>query len=179
MELIGKVKDISRDFFSDRINVTFSVVDAPAELKGDKDYRITVKELRKSRSIDANAMLWACIGDICQVTKGDKWQTYLELLKRYGRYTYVCVHPGAAEAVKKQWRECEEIGTIDINGQNAVQLLCYFGSSTYDAKEFGDLLDGVVSEMQDLGIQPPPSRDMVKALEEVERRQNGQRTTKP
>lgn len=172
LEIIGKVKDISRDFWSDRVNLTLSVVDVPEGLKGDTDYRITIKEYRKSRSIDANALLWACIGELSTAIKSDKWSVYLELLKRYGKYVYVCVPPGKAEDVKKQWRECEEIGTVDINGRKATQLLCYFGSSTYDSKEFGELLDGVVSEMREVGLTPPPSKDMQRAIEAIERREN-------
>ena len=57
-------------------------------------------------------------------------------------------------------------------------MLCYFGSSTYNSKEFSVLLDGVVSEMQELGLQPPPSGDMkrsIEALERKERRTNGKK----
>ena len=39
-------------------------------------------------------------------------------------------------------------------------MLCYFGSSTYDTKEFSVLLDGVISEMREMGIQTPTSEEM-------------------
>ena len=44
-------------------------------------------------------------------------------------------------------------------------MLCYFGSSTYDTKEFSVLLDGVISEMREIGLQPPPTEEMKRALE--------------
>ena len=75
------------------------------------------------------------------------------MLKRYGKFTYIVVKPGAVEAVKKQWRECEEIGEVDVNGTKAVQMLCYYGSSTYDTKAMSVLIDGVVSECEELGIE--------------------------
>ena len=75
--------------------------------------------------------------------------------------------------VKRQWREVEEIGDIKINGRDAIQLLCYYGSSTYDTKQFSALLDGVISEMQEIGLEPPTSEEMRHCLEEWERRQNG------
>ena len=71
--------------------------------------------------------------------------------------------------MKKQRRECEVIGEVDINGQKAVQMLCYFGSSTYDTKEFSRLLDGVISEMQEMGLETPTSEDMRRALEQWEK----------
>ena len=84
-------------------------------------------------------------------------------------YTYICVKPNVVEAVKAQWRECEEIGTININGQEAVQLLCYFGSSTYDSKEMSVLIDGVISEMEEMGLETPESREVKRAIEEYEK----------
>ena len=87
------------------------------------------------------------------------------MLRRYGEYTYICVKPKAVPMLKRQWRECEEIGDIDINGTTATQLLCYYGSSTYDTKQFSRLLDGVISEMKELGLTPPPSKEMRRSLE--------------
>lgn len=127
---------------------------------------IKVTKHRKKRSLDANALLWACLGDIASALRADKWDIYLKMLKRYGKYTYICVKPKVVEAVKQQWRECEVIGKVDINGAEAVQLLCYFGSSTYDTKEFSALLDGVISEMKEIGLAPPPSKHVKEALEQ-------------
>ena len=93
------------------------------------------------------------------------------MLKRYGQYTYICVKPKAVEAIKKQWRECEEIGHITIDGQDSVQMLCYFGSSTYNSKEFSILLDGVISEMKEMGLETPADRELKRAIEQMEARE--------
>ena len=100
----------------------------------------------------------------------DKWDIYLQMLKRYGKYTYICVTPNVVDAMKAQWRECEIVGDIKINGKDAVQMLCYFGSSTYNTKEFSTLLEGVISEMREMGLQTPPTKEMRRALEEWERK---------
>lgn len=99
----------------------------------------------------------------------DKWSIYLLMLKRYGKYTYICVKPNAVPAIKKQWRECEELGEIDINGEKAVQMLCYFGSSTYNTKEFSHLLDGVISEMDLIGLETPGEKELERAVEQWEK----------
>jgi hypothetical protein len=83
------------------------------------------------------------------------------------------VKPNVVDAMKAQWRECEVIGEVDINGQKAVQLLCYFGSSTYDTKEFSTLLEGVISEMAEMGLNLPPSQEMERALEQWEKQISG------
>jgi hypothetical protein len=131
----------------------------------DRDKAFEVKEYKEKRSLNANALLWRCLGEMASALHTDKWDVYLQMLKRYGTYTYICVKPKAVEAVKKQWRECEEIGHIDINGADSVQMLCYYGSSTMNTKEFSTLLDGVISEMEEMGIDTPEQRELDRAIE--------------
>lgn len=170
MEFTGRVQTVTKDMVSGKYLVTFTVNENSAieEVKSIQDIeKLTIKAVkhRQRRSLDANALLWVCLGKIAETLRTDKWNVYLKMLRRYGQFTYVCVKPGMVEAVKTQWRECEEIGKIDINGQEAIQLLCYFGSHTYNTKEFSTLLDGVISEMKELGIQTPTTEEMRRSLE--------------
>ena len=170
MEFTGQIKGISNDFVSGETLITFSVNENTTvlpeyeKLKNCKKLRIKAVQYREKRSLDANAYLWVLLQKIAEVLRTDKWSVYLQMLKRYGQFTYIVVKPGAVEAVKKQWRECEEIGEIDVNGTKAVQMLCYYGSSTYDTKDFSILLDGVISECKELGIEtlPPHELQMLK-----------------
>lgn len=147
--MIGKPEDIIKYLFTQ-----------------DREKLFEISEHREKRSRNANALLWACLGDIAREIGSDKWDVYLQMLKRYGTYTYICVKPKAVEAVKKQWRESEEIGKVMINGEEAVQMLCYYGSSTYNTKEFSALLTGVISEMQEMGLMTPSDHELEKALEQ-------------
>ncbi|MBO7326266.1 MAG: hypothetical protein J6U74_02010 [Clostridia bacterium] len=133
----------------------------------DREKVFEIKEYKEKRSLNANALLWKCLGEIASALRSDKWEVYLQMLKRYGTYTYICVKPKVVEAVKKQWRECEEIGHINIDGQEAVQLLCYFGSSTMNTKEFSRLLDGVISEMREMGLDTP-DKDLERVIKQLE-----------
>ena len=146
--------------------ITFETSERPNifDLLKDKVLSIVIKEYSEKRSLNANRLLWECLGKIAAQLRADKWDIYLMMLKRYGQYTYVCVPPEAVKKTKKQWRECEELGIIDINGRPAMQLLCYFGSSTYDKKEFSVLLDGVISEMKEMGIQTPSEREFEEVI---------------
>jgi hypothetical protein len=131
---------------------------------------VSIDVHREKRSTDANGLLWHCIGELTNVTGRDKWEEYLSLLRQYGKYTYIVVKEKAVEDMKKQWREVEIVGEYDMHGEKGVQLLCYFGSSTYNTKEFSKLLQGTFYEMQQAGLQPPPSSDMRRALEKWEER---------
>ena len=155
-----------RDYQNKTYLVTFEVDDASIfDKTRDKDIDIEVKEHREKRSNNANRLLWECLGRIAASLRADKWDIYLQMLKRYGKYTYICVKPQVVNEVKKQWRECEVVGPITIEGEEAIQMLCYFGSSTYDTKEFSVLLDGVISEMKEMGLTTPSDEEFERAIE--------------
>lgn len=171
MQFTGNLKNIQTDWNTGETQIVFTMNEKSALQEVDKlkDKKLSIKavQYREKRSLDANAMLWACLGEIAtaMTPPADKWDVYLQMLKRYGKYTYICVKPNVVEAMKAQWRECEVIGEVDINGQKAVQMLCYFGSSTLNTKEFSVLLEGVISEMREMGLQTPPSKEMRLVLE--------------
>jgi hypothetical protein len=171
MEFTGVIKGISNDYITGELNITFSVNEKSTimpeyeKLKDCEKLRIEAKKYRNRRSLDANAYLWVMLQKLAEALHSGKWSIYLQMLKRYGQFTYIVVKPGAVEAVKKQWRECEEIGEIDVNGTKAVQMLCYYGSSTYDTKQMSVLIDGVVSECQELGIETLPPDELQRMKE--------------
>lgn len=178
MDFTGKLANVTKDWQTNQFHITFTVneesaINAVNDIKDCEKLSITAKKYRKKRSLDANGMLWSCISEIAAALRADKWDIYLQMLKRYGQYTYICVKPKMVEAVKMQWRECEVVGNVNINGQEAVQMLVYFGSSTYNTQEFSVLLDGVVSEMKEMGLPLPMPGDMKKALEQWEKMQKG------
>ena len=107
---------------------------------------------RNRRSLNANAMLWVIIGKMAEILRTDKDQVYLTMLERYGQFTPIVCKPEAVAKLKQEWRTVKEIGGGAIGNQDAVQLLCYYGSHTYNSKEFSILLDGVVSEAKEIGI---------------------------
>lgn len=172
METTGRVKEIKRGPSGKYIveleldNVSIEALNRTAEID---PIDIRLSKHTKKRSLNANALLWECLGEIAALQRADKWEIYLMMLRRYGQYTYVCIHPGAVDMLRRQWRECEQIGELTINGKKAVQMLCYYGSSTYDSKEFSVLLDGVISEMRELGLPTPMPEEVRQSLETWEK----------
>lgn len=143
-------------------------------LEQEDDKLFDVKEHKDKRSNNANRLLWVCLGRIAKALKTDSWSVYMQMLKRYGTFTYICVKPSAVEGVKKQWRECEEIGELTIKGKKAVQLLCYYGSSTYNTQEFSEFLDSVMSEMEEMNLPTPREEEIERALKQWEENQKNQ-----
>lgn len=161
----GRIKDLYRGLGGGSV-VTIETTSSPSEVEKLMGKIVEIKEHRKKRSLDANALLWACIGEIAGSLTTDKWTVYLTMLRRYGEFVRIAVPEGEVENIRKQWREIEVIG--DYGG--VTELLCYYGSSTYDSKQFSRLLNGVVSEMEEMGLTPPESGEMMRTLKAWEKK---------
>lgn len=131
-----------------------------------KVLQVQINIKRKKRSLDANAYLWVLLGELARVLHTDKDELYLQMLERYGVYTHIVVKSQAVEKVKAEWKAVRELGPVTINGQTGIQLQCYFGSHTYDSKEFSRLLDGVIDECRALGLETRSDAELDRMLEE-------------
>lgn len=160
MQLKATNPRVSFDLISGRMSLAVDVDrdHVPAIKSGigelqDKPLSVEIKPFRKRRSLDANAFFWTICEKIAVALKSTKDEIYLDLLSRYGVFTHIVVKPVAVERVKKEWRTVRDLGEVTVNGNTGVQLQCFFGSSTYDTKEMSRLIDGAVSEAQELGIE--------------------------
>lgn len=137
-----------------------------------KGKRITVTIKREGRSRDANSALWHLIGEMAVKLHTTKEELYRELLKRYGVFTHLVVKREAVASLNKLWNGAVvELGEIPMrNDQIGVQLQVYYGSSTYDTKQFARLLDGAISEAGEMGIHLISAKDRDLLLDNWEKR---------
>ena len=172
MKARGRLTSVQVPFRAKYPVISFEIQADPEDLEKyiDKDLDINFSKHRRHRSLDANACLWACIGDIAKVLHQDAWEVYLLMIERYGKFTHILVRPEVVEAVRAQWRETKIVGETTVDGNPMIQMLCYFGSSTYNSAEFAGLLDGVISEMKEMGLETPTSEEMRALIAELERK---------
>ena len=135
-------------------------------LTSGKQLTVEIKQHRQRRSLDANAYLWVLLGKMATVLQTDKDAVYIEMLSRYGVYTHVVVKPQVAERVKQEWRTVRELGEVTVNGKVGIQLQCYFGSSSYTSAEMATLIDGVISECKDMGIETATPAELARMMGE-------------
>jgi hypothetical protein len=131
-----------------------------------KRIEFKVEPHRNRRSLNANAYMWVLLEKLATTLNTDKDSLYLEMLDRYGVFTHIIVKPEVVDRVKAEWRTVSELGEVSINGKTGIQLQCYFGSSTYNTAEMARLIDGVVSECEEVGIDtlPPAELESMKSL---------------
>lgn len=117
----------------------------------DREKLFEIKEHREKRSLTANAYAWALIGKIADLLRTSKDEVYLEMLKRYGQSELVSVL--SSIDVQGYFKYFEPIGTATLQGKDFTHYRIYKGSSEYDSREMAILIDGIVSEAKELGIE--------------------------
>ncbi len=121
------------------------------EMKDREKLSIEVKPYREKRSLNANAYAWKLIGEIADATNAAKDEIYFLMLKRYGQSDLVSVRSHIN--VDGYFKYYEEAGTSLLQGKDFTHYRVYKGSSEFDTREMSVLIDGIVSEAKNLGIQ--------------------------
>ena len=95
MKFTGKLQNVSKDWQTGQFQITFTVNEPSAINQVDKikdldKLKISADKYSEDRSSRANRLLWDCLGEIGKAMNPpvDKWDVYLLMLKRYGKYTY-------------------------------------------------------------------------------------------
>lgn len=130
---------------------------------------LTLKKHRNKRTLTANGAMWLLLQNLAEVLDTTKDELYLQFLEQYGTFTHIVVKPDAVAKIKREWRTVRELGEITINGQTGMQLQCYFGSSTMDSKEFSVLLNGIIHECEDQGLETLTSKEFDKLIENIDK----------
>jgi hypothetical protein len=136
-------------------------------LNQDREKVFEVKQHREKRSLNANAYAWALIGKIADAMRSSKDEIYLQMLKRYGQSQVVSVL--SSIDVDGYFKYYEEFGNSSLNGKDFTHYKIFKGSSEYDSREMAVLIDGIVSEAQELDIEtlPPYEIERLKEMWEV------------
>ena len=120
------------------------------------DCTVTLGPKRRKRSLDANAYLWVLCDQIAKAIRATKEEVYRAAIKRVGVVDVIPMREDAAAEWCRRWRS-RGIGwvveTADAGLDGWVEVLAYWGSSTYSASEMSRLLDDVIEEAKGLGIE--------------------------
>lgn len=119
----------------------------------DGDVEISVRKWTQKRSLDANGYMWALITKIANALRESKDDIYFDALKAYGQGGAVSVEERYAEDFKRTYKYHEELGRSELNGKTFIHFRFWVGSSEYNTEEMSILIDGVVKEAKNLGIE--------------------------
>lgn len=150
-----KIKDIAKArHITDEIHTTVA------------DYVASIKQYREKRSLNANAYAWKLITEIANVLRADKNEIYIQMLHRYGQSQIVSVIAEASDQFKRAIKYYDDVGESVLNGKLFKHIRVYTGSSEYDTREMAILIDGIVSECKQLGIETATPEEQARMVED-------------
>ena len=127
------------------------------EFDPQKKYTVTIKEFRKKRSLDANAYAWVLmnkLADKLNMGVRDLYRHYIPDIPENSQV--VCVPTEAVEKLQSGW-EHNGIGwcsdTLKSKLPGCTNVVLYYGSSTFDQKQMGVLLDLIIADCKQVGVE--------------------------
>lgn len=142
------------------------------ELKG-RDTAAELKVWRERRSLDANAYAWALIDGIAQAIREDKASVYRAAIREIGGNSQlVCTLDASVAKLRRVWED-NGIGwvtdTLPSKLPGCTNVLLYYGSSVYDTAQMSLLIDHLVYEAKELGLETLPPAELERLMEQWQR----------
>lgn len=137
---------------------------------GGKTLTVEVKVKRNARSNNANSYCWALCTEIAKVIRSPKEEVYRQAIKSIGAFTPNLLREDAVERYTEHWESHGTGWVVENMGKHRypgyVVLACYHGSSAYDTKEMSQLIDWLIDEAKNLGIDVISDADRALLLED-------------
>ena len=133
----------------------------------DAEKLYEIKEKKSKRSLTANAYYWSLLNQLASIMRTSSDEAHFMMLRRYSVCEVVSVRSDIK--VDGYFRYYEAIGQSNLDGKEFTHYKIYKGSSQMDSKEFSVLLDGLISECEEVGI-PTLTSDEVAKLRFIEMR---------
>lgn len=159
MKTTARILDIGRTE-AGKAYIRLEIVgDVDTSLK-DKDLDLDLKAHRERRSLNANAYFWHLVSQIAGKMSCSNNEIHNLMLSRYGypeivegNMVYIPLKK-ELDPNKLEGIHLKSSGRITANshGVEFVQYVLMRGSHTFNTSEMGHLIDGVISEAQELGI---------------------------
>ncbi len=176
IEYKAKQVGIVRDPETERWRVTYEIQDGKEPEESDKLLRITAREWKEKRSLDANSYFHLLCGKLAEKLGESTNRVKNHLIASYGQPELLEDDQVAVFTtnIPEEWmmeREYPhtECIMIDILAHPVMfTYRLYRGSHTYDTKEMSRLIEGTISECKAQGIDtmtPEEQERMLKAWE--------------
>lgn len=125
-------------------------------LTDDKVKVCKIDHYRKKRSLDANSYCFVLCQKIAEKIGNTKEFVYKQAIRHVGQFEIVPIRDDAVERWIEAW-ESKGLGwqseiMRDSKLDGYITTINYYGSSVYDTREMSLLLDEVVTQAKELGI---------------------------
>ena len=155
---------------ADTVRVIAELASYIDSLNDDKEYILTVKEHKQKRSLNANSYAWTLMDKLAEKLRMAKTDIYRSYIKEIGgNNTLVCVQDAALDDLLRNWEQkgtgwLAETEKSKLDGCTNVRL--YYGSSTYDTAQRARLVELIVQDCKENGIETLTPEELSRMSEE-------------
>lgn len=167
-EVTGKIKDFTLDFTTGKPKLTVELNEKQSamamfdELKDTDKLTLRISQYREKRSLEANNYCWHLCGELAEKLSNEKVKytkedIYRKAIKEIGVWRDDEIEPADVKWRQAAW---ELIGTgwfserVDFTADGNKEIIrFYYGSSRYNKKQMSRLIDNIVIDCQEQGIQ--------------------------
>lgn len=136
----------------------------------DKPQRVKLTNWREKRSLSANAYAWTLLGKLSAALHLPPEEIYQQLIPDVGdNYTTVTVDLQGLDKLRETWGNNGKGWLVDVIGAGTktgtLDVALYYGSSVYDTAQMARLIDLIVDECRENGIEYLPPDQLAAMLE--------------
>ena len=146
------------------------ILDFVASLDDEVEYELTIAKPKKQKSNEANAYYWTLINKLSEKINVSPKEIYRNhIVDVGGNYEVVPIRDDAAETWQKNWIRkglgwvCESLGESKLRGYT--NMICFYGSSTYDSRQMSRLIDLCIADCKEQGIETMTPSEMALMME--------------
>lgn len=155
-----KIKDFAKSIHGNRV-LSLDILGGMNEQElnelNDRDLSVDIKRWREKRSLDANAYFWVLCDKLAEKTGQTKKDIYRACIRDIGGNSEtVCVLEKASEKLMSAWEKNGlgwQTDSFDSKLDGCINVVLYYGSSTYDKAQMARLIDNVVQDCKAVGIE--------------------------
>lgn len=127
---------------------------------GREELTVTVEDIRRKRSLDANAYCWVLLHKLAEATGLPVTEVYRHHVREIGGNSQtVCIPTQGVDKLRGGWSH-NGLGwvseTFPSKLDGCTNVVLYYGSSTYDTRQMARLIDNILQDCREQGIETLP-----------------------
>lgn len=162
--MIGRLQQVHKGYNFIKLTFTFKDMDAAEQIiekyyGKDIELDIDIKTFSAKRTKNANAYCWVLCDEISKALHNGETRVdvYRKAIREVGIFRDIDLRADAARTMMKGWEGngigwfSEKVDDSEFEGFELIRF--YFGSSVYNKKQMARLIDWIVEEAKDQGIE--------------------------
>lgn len=175
MQTTGTIKDMNIDYETRKAKISLLLdtkeLEIVEQLKNENKLNIELKKYRQKRSLDANNYFWKLLQEICELAEIDTIEEYKRRVKELGIFRRFRIETDNVSTFEKMWTSqgiawfCEIFDTEIIGNTEFKIINAYYGSSSFNTKQMSRLIDNLVQDCKDYGIETKSQAEIDSLIE--------------